>query len=147
MSSPKTHRADRFKNAASNLMMDHSEEEEAEANSPSGKKKRRKPAKPPKWRPQDWDGLSEEEAFAEQPNEVLDLQGEIIASQTWAGGSWSYVYEYNSQFYSCDEVDCVGFANAKDAFSRAGIGRDTYDEIDSLWIDPDFAHLGPDADE
>lgn len=85
------------------------------------------PEKP--WNPDDWGGMSEEEAFEEEAMKVLHERGIEIASQSWSGGSWSYVYKYNGKYYAIDEVEMCEYANPKEAFERAGIGRDTYDKI------------------
>ena len=56
-------------------------------------------------------------------------------------GSWSNVYEYNGKFYSFDEVNMVEFDSPQDAFKRANIGRNDFDEIDSQYIDSKYKHL------
>lgn len=121
-----------FKNAASNLLI---AEEEQFA-----------PTKLPKFDPGPWDakkwgGLTEEEAFLEDPGEVIVERGHCIASQVWKSGSWSYVYEYMGRFYSIDEVELKEFENAKDAFIRASIGRDTFDEIEQPYVIKEYAHI------
>ena len=92
----------------------------------------------PQWDPDAWDGLTEEEAFESDPDAVIEKMGKVIASQTWRGGSWAFVTEYNGRYFSTDEVEREEFDNAADAFSRAGIGRDTFDEIMDLSISPKY---------
>lgn len=78
--------------------------------------------------------------------EVFD-NGRRLAEQTWSGGSWSSVYEYRGRFFSVDEEEVVDFADAREAFVRAGIGRDTYDGIDYLWVAAGYEHLVREDDE
>jgi len=54
------------------------------------------------WNPEDWDGMSEEEAFDCDAKEVLDKLGREVASQMWSGGSASSVYEYKGRYYVMD---------------------------------------------
>lgn len=83
----------------------------------------------PEWNPDDWDGMTEEEAFDCDCGEVLRKLGKEVASQMWSGGSDSVVYEYKGQYFVMDEVETCEYDNPKDAFERAGIGRDTFDSI------------------
>ncbi|MBM3396662.1 MAG: hypothetical protein FJY37_18940, partial [Betaproteobacteria bacterium] len=55
-----------------------------------------------KWNSAEWDGMSERQAFDEDPIEVMSKMGKVIASQTWRNGSWSTVYEYKGRFFSVD---------------------------------------------
>ena len=120
--------AENFKRAASNLMM--TDESEREILKPEPKERL--------FNSEDWYGKTEEEAFEDNPGEVIRVLGTELASQTWSNGSWSNVYEYKGKFFSFDEVSMEEFDNPKDAFDRASIGRDDYDEIDSQWIHPNY---------
>jgi hypothetical protein len=100
-----------------------------------------------KWKPIDWDGMTEEQAFQEDPVEVMTQRGKVIASQTWSSGSWSTIYQYKRRYFVVDEVEVCDFDNAADAFLRAGIGSDGFDEIDSLEVDPEYKHLTSRSDE
>jgi hypothetical protein len=75
--------------------------------------------------------------------EVLAAHGNIIASQQWSGGSWADVYEYKGRYFAVDEAGLMELSNAADAFSQAGIGRDTYDKISHLDVSPAYRHLLP----
>ena len=121
-------KSEHCKRAASNLMMTNESERELFRPEP----------KEMSFNPDDWYGMTEEEAFEDDPGEVLSVLGTEIASQTWSHGSWSYVYEYKGKYFSLDEVSLEEFDNPKDAFDRASIGRDDYDKIDSQWIHPDY---------
>jgi len=121
-------KSEHYKRAASNLMMTDESERELLRPEPTESL----------FNPDDWDGMTEEEAFEEYSGELLLLLGTEIASQTWSYGSWSNVYEYKGKFFSCDEVSMEEFDNPKDAFDRASIGRDDYDKINSQWIHPDY---------
>ena len=81
-----------------------------------------------------WDGMSEEEALEWDLIEVLSKLGTIIASQSWARGSWSTVYEYKGRYFAVDEVQGQVCSSAEEAFERASIGKDAYDEINKLYI-------------
>lgn len=96
---------------------------------------------PTDWDPEAWGGLSEEEAFAEDPDAVLDQRGKVIAEQTWQGGSWASVSEYNGRFFSQDEVETIECPTALAAFERAGIGRATHDQINHQRVAPEYRHL------
>ena len=128
-----TKKSEQFKRAASNLGIDP--EEEDLFISP-------KYVPDAQWDPERWNGLSQEEAMEQMPGDVVMELGEEIASQSWRNGSWSNVYEYNGKFYSFDEVDMVEFDYPQDAFKRANIGRNDFDEIDSQYIDSKYKHLG-----
>lgn len=93
------------------------------------------------WSPDEWDGMSEEDALDGVFDEVMDRYGKQIATQNWAGGSWVAVYEYRGRFFVVDEVERSEFSNVEDAFERAGIGRAVYDEIRDQHVSPDYAHL------
>ena len=80
-------------------------------------------------------------SYGAMPGDVVMELGEEIASQSWRNGSWSNVYEYNEKFYSLDEVDMVEFDYPQDAFKRAKIGRNDFDEIDSQYVDSKYKHL------
>ena len=127
-----TKKSEQFKRAASNLGIDP--EEEDLFISP-------KYVPDAQWDPERWNGLSQEEAMEHMPGDVVMELGEEIASQSWRNGSWSNVYEYNGKFYSLDEVDMVEFDYLQDAFKRANIGRNDFDEIDSQYIDSKYKHL------
>ena len=92
------------------------------------------------WKPEEWGGVSEEQAFDEDPMAVLEARGMKVASQTWSGGSWSSVYKYNGKYYAIDEVELCEYQNPKEAFERAGIGRDTYDNIFYMDVEPGYDH-------
>ena len=124
----KDSKAEHFKRAASNLMM--IDESEKGHSMPEPKERL--------FNSEDWYGMTEEEAFEDDPVEVLSALGTELASQTWSHGSWSNVYEYKGKYFSCDEESMEEFDNPKDAFDRASIGRDDYDEIDSQWIHPNY---------
>jgi hypothetical protein len=79
--------------------------------------------------------------FENATMEVLAAHGNIIASQQWSGGSWADVYEYKGRYFAVDESGLMELGNAADAFSQAGIGRDTYDKISQVSISPDYQHL------
>ena len=96
------------------------------------------------WDPEKWDGLTEEEAWEQDPLEVLFTMGDEIASQAWRGGSWSTVYEYKNRFFVVDEVETVEYNNAREAFAGAGIGQSTYDEISTLSVAQEYEYLAPD---
>ena len=121
-----------FKNAASNLLITNEEEFEP-VELPR--------IEPGPWDPSEWGGLTEEEAFLESPGQVLSDRGHYIASQVWKGGSCSDVYEYKGLFYSQDEVELEGFDNVKAALVRAGIGRDSLDEIEEPHVIKEYAHI------
>ena len=93
------------------------------------------------WDPERWNGLSQEEAMEQMPGDVVMELAEEIASQSWRNGSWSNVYEYNGKFHSLDEVDMEEFEYPQDAFKRANIGRNDFDEIDSKYVDSKYKHL------
>ena len=42
--------------------------------------------------------------FENATMEVLEANGNIIASQQWSGGSWADVYEYKSRYFAVDET-------------------------------------------
>lgn len=84
------------------------------------------------WHPEDWDGMTEEEAFEEDPVGVMNALGEHIASRTWRCGSWSDVYEYRGRSYAIDEVEMCDFDNLDDAMERANIIGEI-DEEQHLW--------------
>jgi hypothetical protein len=83
--------------------------------------------------------------------EVIDLEistldlvtthGANIASHQWSGGSWADVYEYKGRYFAVDESGMMELSSAADAFTQAGIGRDTYDKISHVSISPDYQHL------
>ena len=127
-----TKKSEQFKRAASNLGIDH--EEEDLFISP-------KYVPDAQWDPERWNGLSQEEAMEQMPGDVVMELGKEIASQSWRNGSWSNVYEYNGKFYSLDEVDMVEFDYPQDALKRVNIGRDDFDEIDSQYVDSKYEHL------
>ena len=90
--SKKDTKAEHYKRAASNLMMTNESERELLRPEPTESL----------FNPDDWGGMTEEEAFEEDPGGVLSILGTQIASQAWSHGSWSYVYEYkgkNFHFY------------------------------------------------
>ncbi len=132
MTSDKRRLHEGFRNAASNLLL---ENDETEASDPLGELKEKKGD------PVRFDGLSEDEMFIEDPTIVVQEMGDHIASQTWSGGSWSDVYEYKGLFWAQDEVDFVEFDNPLDAFSRAGIGNDDFDNINSQHIARKYEYL------
>ena len=125
-------KSEQFKRAASNLGIDP--EEEDLFISP-------KYVPDAQWDPERWNGLSQEEAMEQMPGDVVMELWEEIASQSWRNGSWSNVYEYNEKFYSLDEVDMVEFDYPQDAFKRANIGRNDFDEIDNQYVDSKYKHL------
>lgn len=125
-------KSEQFKRAASNLGIDP--EEEDLFISP-------KYVPDAQWDSERWNGLSQEEAMDQMPGDVVMELGEEIASQSWRNGSWSNVCEYNGKFYSLDQVDMVEFDYPQDAFKRANIGRNDFDEIDSQYIDSKYKHL------
>jgi len=61
-------------------------------------------------------------------------EGDVLASQTWAGGSWSQVIEYEGRYFSVNEVETTECSSILEAFISAAIGNDTFDRIDSLHI-------------
>ena len=65
------------------------------------------------WNPDDWYGMTEDEAMEEDLMEVLMRRGKEIAKQEWSGGSWSSVYEYKGRFYSIDEDPTIHERTAK----------------------------------
>ena len=79
--------------------------------------------------------------FENATMEVLVAHGKIIASQQWSGGSWADVYEYKGRYFAVDEVGLTELGSAADAFTQAGIGRDTYDAISHVSISPDYQYL------
>ena len=68
----KDSKAEHFKRAASNLMMTDESERELFRAEP----------KKSLFNPDDWDGMTEEEAFEDDPGEVLRVLGTELASQT-----------------------------------------------------------------
>jgi hypothetical protein len=42
--------------------------------------------------------------FENATMEVLAVNGNIIASQRWSGGSWADVYEYKGRYFAVDET-------------------------------------------
>ena len=126
-------KSEKFKQAASNLALDP--EQENLTSDP------RHQPETSDWDPEQYDGMTEEEAFKEYGGEIVMDRGKKIASQSWRSGSWSSVYEYKGKFYSFDEVENLEFDNPKEAFERANIGRDDWDEIWSQKIDPEYTHL------
>ena len=125
-------KSEQFKRAASNLGIDPEEEDLFIST---------KYVPDAQWDSERWNGLSQEEAMEQMPGDVVMELGEEIASQSWRNGSWSNVYEYNGKYYSLDEVDMVEFDYPQDAFKRANIGRNDFDEIDSQYIDSKYKHL------
>lgn len=93
------------------------------------------------WNPDDWDGLTEDEAFAEDPGEVLDQRGTLIAKQSRRGGSWSCVYAYKGRFYSWNEAEWTSWDTAQEAFAAATIGDTFIDEIIDLKVAPKYRNL------
>ena len=105
-----------------------------------------KRSEPTDWNPEDWDGLTEEEAFAEDPGEVLDQRGTLIADQSRRSGSWSCVYAYNGLFYSWGEAEWTAWDTASEAFAAATIGDTFFDEIIDIKVAPEYRHLLADDD-
>jgi hypothetical protein len=117
-----------FKNAASNMLSFNEED----------LKSIETDRRTPQWNAENWDGLSEDDAFEEDPLSVLIEMGTEIAAQSWSGGSWSNVYEYRGRYYAVDEGGMDDYDHPREAFERAGIGRETFDTIIHLDVAPDF---------
>jgi hypothetical protein len=64
--------------------------------------------------------------------EALMEEGDVLASQTFAGGSWSKVIEFQGRYFSVNETETTECNSAQEAFFTALIGNDTFDRIDSL---------------
>ena len=86
------------------------------------------------WNLELWGGMTEQQAFEDNPSLVLEAMGEKVASQTWNCGSWSSVYKYREKYYSLDEVEVCEFQQPSEAFKRANIGNESFSKIDSLSI-------------
>ena len=127
----------RYQAAASNLLVAI---EEAEQH-PSPRTRPPSSRKLPTWDPRPWGGLTEEQAFEEQPLAVVSERGRDIASVTWRQGSWANAWEYRGRFFVSDEVEFTECASAAEALQRAGVDRDCYDAIESQWVDPAYEHL------
>lgn len=93
------------------------------------------------WDPEAWDGLTEEEAFAEDPHAVISERGTLIAEQAWNCGSGSVVYAYKGRFHAFDDAEAYDCDTALEAFEKAGILRDTWDKIEYTRVAPAYRHL------
>ncbi|MEJ2535334.1 MAG: hypothetical protein P8008_07725 [Gammaproteobacteria bacterium] len=128
--------------AASNLAMfgeewDHAEE----APRPRNGRSRGKPPPPPPWNRDEWDGMSEAEAFNACPSDVIDRYGREIAGVSWEHGSWATAWECRGRFFAQDEVELTECATAAEALECTGVDRDWFDAIESQWVDEEFIHL------
>ncbi len=93
------------------------------------------------WNPDDWDGLTEEQAFAEDPASVIRERGTLIASQAWSCGSGSEVYEYKGRYHAFDDAEAYDRDTALEAFKAAGILNDQFDPITYTRVAPTYRHL------
>lgn len=63
------------------------------------------------------------------PTEVIQALGVEVASDTWAGGSWATVYQYDGLFFVIDEVETRVFKTLTEATASAGIASDAFDKL------------------
>ena len=68
------------------------------------------------------------------PSAVISGLGELVAEQTWNGGSWVSVYKYGGSYYVLSEVEVACFESHEAAFDAAGIGNEVHDEIESVRV-------------
>ncbi len=67
------------------------------------------------------------------PNDVplglISEIGELVAEQSWSGGSWVNVYLFDGKYFIVSEVETRVADTEADAIKIAGIDNDTIDQI------------------
>jgi hypothetical protein len=63
------------------------------------------------------------------PSNLFTALGEIVAEQTWKGGSWVNIYLYDGKYFVLNEVETSVADTEAEALKLGGIGNDSYDEI------------------
>jgi hypothetical protein len=66
------------------------------------------------------------------PNNLFTELGELVAEQTWEGGSWVNIYLYDRKYFVLNEVETSIADTEAEALKLGGIGNDSYDEINYL---------------
>jgi hypothetical protein len=63
------------------------------------------------------------------PTDLATEVGELVAEQTWSGGSWVKVYLFDGKYFVVNEVETSVADTEADALTLAGIENDSFDQI------------------